>query len=200
MVSVIYNKHSWFSTEAVLCFGTWKSVEDLRKVLFVHPILPFWRISLIWLCKLWWTEVAGEFVAPCGSTWGVTAGTGRLWSSGYQNRPPQHGRRRLKRDPAAHTEGLQLCWCKREMSLRCQTPEKKKRHTCFVEIVILKSASKMTNFLEMFRGFSTCILLLPQSATMMLPLTSTATPVGALNWPFPSPWDPNLNKNSPSAL
>lgn len=27
----------------------------------------------------------------------------------------------------------------------------------------------------------TCILLLPQSATMMLPLTSTATPVGALN-------------------
>lgn len=27
----------------------------------------------------------------------------------------------------------------------------------------------------------TCILLLPQSATMMFPLTSTATPVGALN-------------------
>lgn len=35
---------------------------------------------------------------------------------------------------------------------------------------------------------------------MMLPLASTATPVGALNWPLPSPWDPNLNRNSPSAL
>lgn len=46
----------------------------------------------------------------------------------------------------------------------------------------------------------TWIRLLPQSATMILPLVSTATPVGALNWPFPSPWEPNLNRNSPSAL
>lgn len=46
----------------------------------------------------------------------------------------------------------------------------------------------------------TWIRLLPQSATMMFPLASTATPVGALNCPFPSPWEPNLNRNSPSAL
>lgn len=46
----------------------------------------------------------------------------------------------------------------------------------------------------------TCILLLPQSATMMFPLTSTATPVGALNWPLPSPLEPNFSRNSPSVL
>lgn len=46
----------------------------------------------------------------------------------------------------------------------------------------------------------TCILLLPQSATMMFPLTSTATPVGALNWPFPSPLEPNFNTSSPSGV
>lgn len=46
----------------------------------------------------------------------------------------------------------------------------------------------------------TWMRLLPQSATMMLPLASTATPVGALNCPFPSPCDPNLKRNSPSAL
>lgn len=46
----------------------------------------------------------------------------------------------------------------------------------------------------------TWMRLLPQSATMMFPLASTATPVGALNWPFPSPWEPNLNRNSPSAV
>lgn len=46
----------------------------------------------------------------------------------------------------------------------------------------------------------TCILLFPQSATMMFPFTSTATPVGALNWPFPSPFEPNFSKNSPSVL
>lgn len=46
----------------------------------------------------------------------------------------------------------------------------------------------------------TWMRLLPQSATMMLPLLSTATPVGALNCPLPSPCDPNLNRNSPSAL
>lgn len=46
----------------------------------------------------------------------------------------------------------------------------------------------------------TWIRLFPQSATMIFPLASTATPVGALNWPFPSPCEPNLNKNSPSAL
>lgn len=46
----------------------------------------------------------------------------------------------------------------------------------------------------------TCILLLPQSATMMFPFASTATPVGALNCPFPSPCEPNLKRNSPSAL
>lgn len=46
----------------------------------------------------------------------------------------------------------------------------------------------------------TWIRLLPQSATMIFPLASTATPVGALNCPFPSPWEPNLNRNSPSAL
>lgn len=42
--------------------------------------------------------------------------------------------------------------------------------------------------------------LLPQSATMIFPLESTATPVGALNCPLPSPWEPNLKRNSPSAL
>lgn len=42
--------------------------------------------------------------------------------------------------------------------------------------------------------------LLPQSATMMFPLESTATPVGALNCPLPSPCEPNLKRNSPSAL
>lgn len=52
-----------------------------------------------------------------------------------------------------------------------------------------------TVFLEL-----TWIRLLPQSATMILPLVSTATPVGALNWPLPSPWEPNLYRNSPSAL
>lgn len=46
----------------------------------------------------------------------------------------------------------------------------------------------------------TWMRLLPQSATMMFPLESTATPVGALNWPLPSPWEPNLKRNSPSAL
>lgn len=47
---------------------------------------------------------------------------------------------------------------------------------------------------------STCIRLFPQSATIIFPLESTATPVGALNWPFPSPLDPNFNMNSPSWL
>lgn len=46
----------------------------------------------------------------------------------------------------------------------------------------------------------TCIRLLPQSATMMFPLVSTATPVGALNWPFPSPFEPNFNTSSPSGV
>lgn len=46
----------------------------------------------------------------------------------------------------------------------------------------------------------TWMRLLPQSATMMFPLESTATPVGALNCPLPSPWEPNLKRNSPSAL
>lgn len=46
----------------------------------------------------------------------------------------------------------------------------------------------------------TWIRLLPQSATMMFPLESTATPVGALNCPLPSPCEPNLKRNSPSAL
>lgn len=46
----------------------------------------------------------------------------------------------------------------------------------------------------------TCMRLLPQSATMIFPFTSTATPVGALNWPLPSPFEPNLSRNSPSAL
>lgn len=35
---------------------------------------------------------------------------------------------------------------------------------------------------------------------MMFPFASTATPVGALNCPFPSPCEPNLKRNSPSAL
>ena len=47
---------------------------------------------------------------------------------------------------------------------------------------------------------STWILLFPQSATMMFPFESTATPVGALNCPFPSPFEPNFNMNSPSWL
>lgn len=51
-----------------------------------------------------------------------------------------------------------------------------------------------------WHGCGTWMRLLPQSATMMLPLLSTATPVGALNCPLPSPCDPNLNRNSPSAL
>lgn len=49
-------------------------------------------------------------------------------------------------------------------------------------------------------GFLTWMRLLPQSATMMFPLESTATPVGALNCPLPSPCEPNLKRNSPSAL
>ena len=49
-------------------------------------------------------------------------------------------------------------------------------------------------------SFLTWMRLLPQSATMMFPLESTATPVGALNCPLPSPWEPNLKRNSPSAL
>ena len=42
-----------------------------------------------------------------------------------------------------------------------------------------------------------CIRELPQSATIILSWASTATPVGALNWPFPSPFEPKVNKNSP---
>ena len=42
-----------------------------------------------------------------------------------------------------------------------------------------------------------CIRELPQSATIILSWASTATPVGALNWPFPSPLEPKVNKNSP---
>lgn len=47
---------------------------------------------------------------------------------------------------------------------------------------------------------STCIRLFPQSATIIFPLESTATPVGALNCPLPSPFDPNFSMNSPSWL
>lgn len=50
------------------------------------------------------------------------------------------------------------------------------------------------------RVLYTCIRLFPQSATMIFPLLSTATPVGALNCPFPSPFDPNFSMNSPSWL
>ena len=42
-----------------------------------------------------------------------------------------------------------------------------------------------------------CIRELPQSATIILSWASTATPVGALNCPFPSPLEPKVNKNSP---
>jgi hypothetical protein len=38
---------------------------------------------------------------------------------------------------------------------------------------------------------------LPQSATTILSWASTATPVGALNCPLPSPLEPKQNRNSP---
>ena len=54
-----------------------------------------------------------------------------------------------------------------------------------------------------FLSLKTCshitwILLLPQSATMIFPMRSTATPVGALNCPFPSPLEPNIVTSCPS--
>lgn len=46
----------------------------------------------------------------------------------------------------------------------------------------------------------TCIRELPQSATSILPCLSTATPVGAPNWPLPSPAEPNVNFNEPDSI
>ena len=43
----------------------------------------------------------------------------------------------------------------------------------------------------------TCILELPQSATRMLSNGSTVIPVGALNCPSPSPFEPKLYKKWP---
>lgn len=43
----------------------------------------------------------------------------------------------------------------------------------------------------------TCILELPQSATRILSNGSTVIPVGALNWPSPSPFEPKLYKKWP---
>ncbi len=71
-------------------------------------------------------DLAEDFSDMTEDWWAITAGIDRLWSSGYQNLPPQHGRRRLKRGPAAHTEGQHLCWCRKGMSRSCQTPEEKK--------------------------------------------------------------------------
>lgn len=81
-----------------------------------------------------------------------------------------------------------------------------RKRTCDINLkrpnpfIFMIDDHKLFFFLKGYTCILTCILLLPQSATMIFPFASTATPVGALNWPLPSPWEPNLNKNSPSAL
>ena len=49
------------------------------------------------------------------------------------------------------------------------------------------------------RRVKTWMRALPQSATRMFPASSTATPVGRLNWPFPSPKEPKLKLSCPSS-
>lgn len=158
----------------------------------------------------------------------ATAGSGRFWSSGCQNPQPRHVRRRWERVPAGRTAGLLRCWCRRGRSRCHRTPGIQTEEApssvsfavfgimsarCAYSWLTLKTHAWIKNPKKMQQGVIillldvearcfelTCILLLPQSATMMFPLTSTATPVGALNWPLPSPFEPNFSKNSPSVL
>lgn len=155
----------------------------------------------------------GKFIAPCGIHWLCrcqcllwwrwrcqvsTVGSGRPWSSGSQSLPLPHDHQRWGTSPGGHKEGPLSCWCRTGRTLSCQTPGWLHSTEEKVSYILTRSVSDVNEkrfFLKL-----TWIRLLPQSATMIFPLASTATPVGALNWPFPSPWEPNLNRNSPSAL
>ncbi len=158
----------------------------------------------------------GKVIAPCGIHWLCrcqclqrwrwlsqvsTAGSGRPWSSGSQSLPLPHDHQMWGPGPGGHKGGLLMCWCRTGRTLSCRTPGwlhstgKSWVSEWYTYIQICFIYSIRCSFLKL-----TWIRLLPQSATMIFPLASTATPVGALNWPFPSPWEPNLNRNSPSAL
>lgn len=108
-------------------FGAWKSVDQRKVLLFIR----FFLSGLAWRFRWYenpgfmeemWHRVAWREVL-C-----VTADTCRLWNSGYQSQPPQRDRQMSEPDPADHTEGPHLCWCKREMNLSCQTPEGETRY------------------------------------------------------------------------
>lgn len=127
----------------------------------------------------------------------ITVGSGRLWSNGCQSQPRPHVHLRSEPDPGVRTKGRPMCWCRRGRNHCHQTPGKRDRK-CFANFPRMGFLHYM--FASAVQHCCTCILLFPQSATMMFPLTSTATPVGALNWPFPSPLEPNFNTNSPSGV
>ena len=135
--------------------------------------------------------------SPAFTSLVIIVGSGRLWSSGCRSRPLPHVRLRWEPDLGVHTEGLPMCWCRRGKNHCRQTPTNvgTDRENDY------NSSSSYPKILSSNVQLGcTCILLLPQSATMMFPLTSTATPVGALNWPFPSPFEPNFNTSSPSGV
>lgn len=178
----------------------------------VHLLCCLCSIHII---KVRWGDtqkaVLEKIIAPCGIHWLCrqclrclrwlsrvsTVGNGRPWSSGSQSLPPPRGHQMWEPSPGDHKAGPLMCWYRRGKTLSCQTPGWVWRIEGQIRWVTTAScnAVPIIHFLKL-----TWIRLFPQSATMIFPLASTATPVGALNWPFPSPCEPNLNKNSPSAL
>lgn len=69
-----------------------------------------------------------QSVCVCEGEWAATAGSGRFWSSGCQNRPPRHVRRRWEPAPEGRTEGLLMCWCTTGRSRCRRTPGRWKYH------------------------------------------------------------------------
>lgn len=128
-----------------------------------------------------------------------TASSGRPWSSGFQSPPPPHDHQMWGPGPGGHKGGLLMCWCRTGRTQSCRKPSHTAQMKGLGEWVMYLHICYLHSTRCSFQKL-TWIRLLPQSATMIFPLASTATPVGALNWPFPSPWEPNLNRNSPSAL
>lgn len=136
-----------------------------------------------------------ESVSPASKLPTIIGGSGTPWNSGFQSQPPPRAHLRSKPDPGVRTEGLLTCWYKTGRSRFHQTPG-----DVGTERKCVWTSQQPWPLMSFELHCFTWILLLPQSATMMFPLTSTATPVGALNWPFPSPLEPNFNSNSPSEV
>lgn len=86
----------------------------------------------------------------------VIVGSGKLWSSGCQSRPPPHVRLRSEPGLGVRTEGRPTCWCRTGRSRCRQTPGDIRLERTFLIITLILGTCWTALHISVVPGFYCC--------------------------------------------